>query len=211
MLPFASSIVGFGSLPDALHVGTNPGETLGGIGAAFPQTPAQMGAVAGDLAIVSSSFSMSVASGSGEPWLSAGASARNSVRYKELLPTDMDTQISTGRTGRILTIYRGATTIVQIAFTTVGDTGAGTIAGAVKHPAHVGLFGFASGSPAAIITGFNQRGSATTQANGLIHTALVGDRLYPANPPYVDSTGFTYSGGDDAAGDNISIFELRLI
>ncbi len=172
-----------------------------------------LGAQAGDLIVTL----MPGGSPSSPPTLTSGgalSAAGNQYYYRVLDGSDIAGRASLGIGGMSLLLYRGATSVASV----VNDLASGvvtnrSVAGYVKHAAHVGLFGvvYSSLSGAALAIGspatFAQRALFDPAGYIAAEQCLVADRLQPVNPYYANATPFLWSSSGGSA--ELRILELR--
>jgi hypothetical protein len=183
----------------AKHVASVPVST------ALSPTPVSLGARLGDLALIHMNQGTPVF-GSGEPYSGNGAGA---IWWKILNEDDLANPITTTATGAVLAIYRGANSLVPIAFDQRGSPGSYSMAGVTPDAHHLGLFAsiLSSNDPStfpAMTSPATWAGRATIQTYNKKIRFL--DRLYPANAKYAgEALGFTQT----ATFDQFTIFEFR--
>jgi hypothetical protein len=192
---------------EQLRAGRAVGEACGiraGLHALSP-TPASLGARLGDMAVIHMNAGVP-ASGSGEAFSAWMAGA---VWWKILNADDLANPITTSGAGGVLAIYRGANSLVPIAFDQRGSPGSYSMAGVTPDAHHLGLFAsiLSSNDPStfpAMTSPATWAGRATIQTYNKKIRFL--DRLYPANAKYAgEALGFTQT----ATFDQFTIFEFR--
>jgi hypothetical protein len=201
MLPFASPLLARqGQAARMVNTGHNPTTTL----TAF-------GVQVGDLMIVGQSANRR----QGDPPTSAGGawqfvvegSQGGAIYYRFATAADLGAKVS-GSGDFYLVAYRGARSVSQRIATSSDQAGSFSIAGVKKSPRHAGFVlmlanaqGYAA-QPTAPAT-WAQRFLETQQAN-----VGLWDRLYPANPIYVDQTAFTVTRQNAGSATQLVLLEL---
>jgi len=178
-------------------------------------SPAALGALAGDLAVILRSGGTVTSSGSGHAW-----TVGDDCTFKELEAADLTAGVTVnvttfGATDEFcLLIYRGPKSIAKVSSDySVNPTS--TAPGYAKHPRHAGtvvsveMFDPGGASPGSVSTPatFTQRASYDNGAN---HRKKFFDRLSPANAYYINGAGIGWTTNWTAVGQTPQLFAFEL-